>query len=52
MHLVESQSTYSLLYHYPIPSTALKLERLSCFYAVFQVRMPEVRDKEAPALVA
>src|SRR5690242_17307311 len=33
MHLVESLSNYRLLYHHPIPSTALELERLSCFRA-------------------
>jgi hypothetical protein len=36
LHPVESLSAYSLLYHYPNPSTALKLKRLLCFCANFK----------------
>ena len=33
MHLVESLSVFSVLYYHPIPSTALKVEKLSCVSA-------------------
>jgi hypothetical protein len=32
MHRVEILSDYSSLYHHPIPSTALELETLLCFW--------------------
>jgi hypothetical protein len=48
MHLIENPSMYSLVDHYPNPSTALKLEKLLCVCAKCKDRLLEVLEKEAP----